>query len=1813
MPTPDDKKPLDPSRDEEETAANIANTVKSSNTKSPGSEKGSVKSKDSRPSSKNSRRSSAVMAKQAALLIEAAALEEKEEIERQMLQLQQKSKRLELKIAIDKLQAEQEVLEEADGEEEEAESNDREQENIQERVKSWVEAQQSTPGQWPENEEVQEGAGLDPLAPEFHPDAVPSTSQHVMTTGVMEEMIHALHMPKTEMMTFEGEPIKFWTFIKAFDNNIGRYNIDEHAKLARLLQYCKGRAYKVIEGCAAMNQGGYMRARELLHERFGDKYAISTSWVNRITSRAKVTNESLQEFADELLSFRETLCAVGCLSEVNQQVLVQVAERLPVYLQHRWKRQAVKIRERAANPGIDDLVQFTQSAAREVNDPTFGDLGAPHKTKYTNQPHATTKRGFHGATTTGSGSTQNVRMCVACHSSECQSLFRCEDFKKMSPEKRLQMAKSNRLCFSCLRGGHSAQECRVESTCTAKGCRIKHTKFLHINQPQRAASETAANSHSTADASDGTKSKGAICTYVRSSAPRVALPVVKVRVTGKSRYSAETYALLDNGSTNTFCSTSLLKKISSYGQKGSLSLSTLESRGSKMETSVHELEISDVQGHNKVMAYQAYAVSSIPVSADCVVKLEDLKRWDHLKNIEFPELLGGDEVEMLIGQDCPEILIPLEVRSSERRDGDSAPYATRTLFGWTVNGPLGGTYWRSATSANFISTTLERQVEEFWKIEGAQLSNSDKGLSLEDRRALGIMQSVRKEDGHYSIPIPFREERTLPNNKVLAERRLACLAKKLEKNLTLKQAYDDSMEALIQKGYAEKVLGDTPVKKGAEWYIPHHPVINPNKSKIRVVFDCAARYEGVALNDKVMQGPDLTNGLLGILLRFRQFPVAISADVEAMFHQVKVPEEDRDVLRYLWWPNGDSRLEPEIHRMTVHLFGGTWSPSVCTYALQQTARDNTQDFEPEVVDTVLRNFYVDDCLKSFQTEARAVKMVTDLPSLLARGGFRLCKWLCNRKQVLQAIPESERAAGLQDLNLQALPVERTLGVLWDVNSDVFTYAAKPTNRPMTRRGLLGAVCSVYDPMGFVTPFTIRGKWLVQDLAREKVSWDEPLGKQHLKSWQEWLKELEVIPEVKIERCLQPQEFGDISKVELHHFSDGSTAAYGSASYVRLVNTKGQVRCHLLFTRSRVTPLKQMTIPRLELAAAALSVQQDEMMQRELSLPIDCSFFWTDSIIVLAYIRNEKKRFHTYVANRLAVIHAGSSAGQWRHISSEFNPADDITRGLSMRDLIHRHRWFQGPEFLSEQTVQQETEPPIVSIDDDPEVKRPPTACSTNIKNDVMCDLVQRYSSWTRLKRATAWLLRYGEYLLAKARKQEMTHFERSLDVEELQRAERAIVRYVQGREYAKEIRSLQDRNTSVQKASRLYKLEPLLSAEGILVCGGRSKGRQAGDNPAQPLILPKDHPVTYLLVKHYHEMYGHSGREYLVAMMRQRYWIPGIRTAVRRYLSQCRHCRRLFSSPSIQRMADLPKERLATDQPPFTNVGVDCFGPFTVKLGRRESKRYGCIFTCLTSRAVHIEVLDSMGTSSFINALHRFISRRGNPQTICSDNGTNFVGTEKELHDSMEQWNQRIINKFLSQREIQWRFNPPGASHMGGAWERLIRSIRRILSAVMSQQTASDDALSTMLCLVEGIFNSRPLTMVSDDPMDLEPLTPNHLLLLRPMLQLPPGVFNSKDCYVRRRWRQVHYLADVFWRRWLREYLPLIQFRTKWRERKSNLSIGDVVLIVDYNTPRNQWLIGRVTNVSVSADGLVRSAQVRTKTSTLTRPVTKLCYLEGQN
>jgi len=971
-----------------------------------------------------------------------------------------------------------------------------------------------------------------------------------------------------------------------------------------------------------------------------------------------------------------------------------------------------------------------------------------------------------------------------------------------------------------------------------------------------------------------------------------------------------------------------------------------------------------------------------------------------------------------------------------------------------------------------------------------------------------------------------------------------------------------------------------------------------------VVFDCAARYKGKSLNDQLLRGPDLMSQLVGVLSRFRKDKIAVVSDIEAMFHQVKVDPKDHSYLRFLWWPDGNFARPSDEYCMQVHLFGATSSPSCANFCLQSAADDQANQFDAAAVETVKRNFYMDDCLRSVATEAEAVSLVHQLVALLKNCGFRLTKWLSNSKEVLSAIPEEDVSDAAWNLDPGDQTCERVLGVRWNYEADNFQFNVKMKEKPFTRRGILSVVASLFDPLGFVSPVILGAKILLQDLCRRKLSWDDAISPEDTELWKKWLGELPLLCQVKIKRCLMPPECKfDTALVELHHFSDASMKAYGVVSYLRVVGVNGNPYCSFLFGKSRLAPLKTVSIPRLELMAATLAVKIDQLLRTEMDL-VDCrSCFWSDSTAVLHMINNSAKRFPTFVANRLTKIDAGSEPKQWRYIDTKCNPADDASRGLTAAGILNS-RWFLGPKFLwktedswPENLCSFGDLPPEFEILKNAEV----SVNLTTSSNYEFVNRFQRFSSWKRLRAAIAWLLRLG----AIRRKQQVP--KGSLTVDELEAAEVEILKHVQQSAFSDVIDAVQ-KNAFCKKGkdlSSLRKLNPILFS-GLLRVGGRLRRAPVTSDTKHPVILPASSHVTRLIIEDYHLQVGHSGMAGTWTALRQNYWVIRGAATVRKVLGKCLFCKRRNAKVGKQFMADLPKERVMPDKPVFHATGIDFFGPFYVKEGRRNVKRYGCLFTCLTSRAVHIEITPSLNADAFINALRRFVCRRGFPYCFYSDNGTNIAGGYRELKESLQKLDSAKVETHLRQQKIRWHFNPPYASHFGGVWERMIRSVRRIFNALLSQQTLTDDSLLTLMTEVESILNSRPLTPILLDPEAEEPLTPNHLLLLRSSSSVP-GIFEKSDNYCRNKWRQVQYFVQQFWIRWRREFLQTLQVRNKWQKVQSNFAVDDVVLLYDDSAPRGKWPLGRIVEVYPDKQGRIRQVLVRTTTQTLRRPISKLC------
>ena len=539
--------------------------------------------------------------------------------------------------------------------------------------------------------------------------------------------------------------------------------------------------------------------------------------------------------------------------------------------------------------------------------------------------------------------------------------------------------------------------------------------------------------------------------------------------------------------------------------------------------------------------------------------------------------------------------------------------------------------------------------------------------------------------------------------------------------------------------------------------------------------------------------------------------------------------------------------------------------------------------------------------------------------------------------------------------------------------------------------------------------------------------------------------------------------------------------------------------------------------------------------------------------------------------------------------------------------------FLGPDFLwkTEDYWPQSPIPlpPLLEFDIPMQINASVFLLTSGTERDILDQLIAHYSSLNRVKKAVAWILRAKNFLRAKVKSKHAKFDCSDLTVQDLQQAQTELIKHVQKQHLSNLISFVGSGGRGMSKLPRfLQKLSPIILHDVVRV-DGRLRNAPVSLDSKFPIILPSDSHFTELVILDHHAKVGHSGMGHTWSSLRQKFWIIKGSTAVRRVIGKCLFCRKRNASLGFQLMADLPPGRLQLDKPVFSHVGIDYFGPILVTQGRKQVKLYGCIFTCLTVRAVHIEISHDLTTDSFLNALRRFIARRGQPEHIRSDNGTNLAVANKVLRNALKEWNQSHINDYLRQRDVQWTFNPPAASHMGGSWERLIRSVRRILSSLLTSQSISDEVLLTVMAEAESIVNSRPLVPIIFQPGE-ELLTPNHLLLLRGNANLPPGLLEKKECYPRHRWRQAQFLANQFWQRFKREFLPHIIHRQKWFNKQRNLRINDVVLIADDSAPRSRWALERITSVYPGSNGTVRTVLVKTGVTTLKRPIHKLCLVE---
>ncbi|UYV79990.1 hypothetical protein LAZ67_18001335 [Cordylochernes scorpioides] len=879
------------------------------------------------------------------------------------------------------------------------------------------------------------------------------------------------------------------------------------------------------------------------------------------------------------------------------------------------------------------------------------------------------------------------------------------------------------------------------------------------------------------------------------------------------------------------------------------------------------------------------------------------------------------------------------------------------------------------------------------------------------------------------------------------------------------------------------------------------------------------------LGDQLVEsslGPKLQNNIFNILLRFRTNSVALVADIEKMYRQIRLHPDDIKYQTILWRDCKDLELQ-EYNLLTV-TYGLACAPYLAIRTLHQIAHE-VQVSNPGISKIIREDFYVDDLVTGCPTVEDDKGLMQQLIAVLGSGGFVLRKWVSNGTSIIEDLPLLLRGKGeVMEFNRKESNVN-VLGIQWDPRDDTLNISCKSGPADIkSKRQIVSAIARIYAPCGWLSPTTVVLKLLLQELWKLKIGWDEDIP-------------------ASIQR--------------------------------KITYENNQIETILLTAKTKVAPIKKITIPRLELCAALMLAQLQSQTIQVLPFEIDEQFYWTESKIVLAWITSESKKWQIFVANRVAKIQDLTAAHSWQFISGKQNPADLATRGILPSCLINSKLWWHGPVWL---TLDGSENIPSFTIDPSMGLEERSVILHATIAEPCP-DFLSKYSSFAKLLRVMAWCKRFINI----TRKQP-TQILSFLTSQDLKDSLLQIVKIIQRCEFTPEINAC-IKNIPLPRKSRLISLNIFIDSQGILRVGGRLRHSDLDIDQKHPMLIPKDHFVTKLIVIHYHINNLHSGTQ--LTLIRNKFWIPSGRNLIKRVLNQCLVCLKSKSKAIHQIMGDLPKNRLLPGRP-FEKIGIDLAGPIQAKPILKRSKVifkfYIVLFVCFTTKAIHLEISSDLTAETFLAALKRFISRRGRPTDIYSDNATNFKAIES----------------------INWHFIPPSAPNFGGLWEAGIKSVKTILSKTMKSRLLNYEELLTLLAQIEACLNSRPLTFVSNDPNDLTALTPGHFLIGNAIRH--DAESNHSTLNLRSRWNLIQPQRDYFWNRWSCEYLHQLQERRKWRTSHPDDNIGDLVMLKEQDRPLH-WKLARIVQIFPGEDDHTRVVLLRTLKGLLKRPITKICPL----
>ncbi|XP_044741128.1 uncharacterized protein LOC123302317 [Chrysoperla carnea] len=1598
----------------------------------------------------------------------------------------------------------------------------------------------------------------------------------------------ASKLPNINIPTFDGDISKWVSFRDTFVSLIhDAPGINHVAKFHYLRSALKGNALQTIAGIQ-VNMDNYTQAWEAMLKKYDNKRLQASYYLSKIFNFKPVIKASLSQL--ELLSsiVIENAIAFKNLKLKNESgfILVYFIIRL---LDHKTKEKFEdEYGKNSTIPKFEDLIKFIETECLKfqtenlTSDKSVNNY--PAKPTYSNKQVVMTQTQY------------NPDTCAVCKGNH--PIFKCSNFLALQPSQRLNKIKQLNGCHNCLKTNHEVTKCPSQSIC--KECKRKHNTLLHIVSGSQTFS-TKTKGHSlqniplqtnnidpNRNQTENSNTINTVLSATVSGAPTVLLGTALARIKDHLGRDHNIRILVDSGAQRSFITTSFIDKLRLAKQPNLQPLSGLSNmpiRGGRMQV---ECVIHPLNSSTPELQTTAIVVPSIITQSPTHAISNDIRKIFKNLNLADATFDKPGPIDFLLGADLFGQILLGESKTPSKYH----PAAIKSVFGWILIGSISHKNSKVSPIHNLLvsESSIHNLIERFWKIEDTPHSIP---MSLEEKQCEEHFKTThsRNDSGRYIVRLPFKQfPPKLGNSKSQAYLRYMRLEQKFIRNPKLKTTYDSVINEYMDLGYLSVA------KDPGAYILPHHGVEKPSSStSLRVVFDASCSTESGSLNDKLLTGPTLQSNITEVILHFRTYAVAMSTDICKMYLQIILHENDRKYQHMFYRFNpSDSITEYELNRVT---FGMPASPYLAIRVILQLIQDEGAAY-PLASNALANHTYVDNILTGAHNLNDALALQKELIHLLQKGGFTLKKWASSSKELLKTVPIECHETPIAFSTLENSTI-KVLGMQWDPVSDCLSYAVQAPQIILTKRAVLSNIAKLYDPLGYLSPIIFKAKCIMKQTWKiNNLKWDDPLPDEIASQWCNFLNQLQTLSHIKIPRCIINKPYKNIT---ILGFADASKLGYASTIYLRLTKSDNSVSINLLMSKTRLAPISTISIPRLELCAALLLVKTFQSIKPFISsLEVDKTYLFSDSTVVLDWLKHSPRINKVFEANRVAEILRNTVVTDWYHVESEHNPADIASRGIDPCQLKSKPLWWFGPQWLQNEPsswpITQQKHPQQQEI----------LILNTKQHSLFNDDWMKRFSSYSKLVRTMAYILRFIDRL-----KKKQNVPSGLIQCQEFNKSTLNCIKLIQKEYFSDEIKAIKS-----NEKSKLSALAPFIDPSGIIRVGGRLTNSPLQYSHKHPIILPKRAHFTHLLIDYLHHSYLHAGPQLLQALIQRKYWIVAARSAIKSRIFQCIKCYKLKPKNYIPYMSALPSSRFEQGRA-FLNVGIDYAGPFLIKDSNRRkpniSKTYVGLYVCMSTKAIHVELVTDLSTKAFLASFDRFIARRGIPSQVFSDNGTNFVGACRYLREIYKWLKQKEIQStiidYATNKGIVWKFNPPASPNFGGLWEAGVKSFKNHLIRTLEKRYLTFEEFNTLIVRIEAMLNSRPSYPLSSSPDEYEVLTPGHFLIGAPLVAPPEQDLTDIKNNRLDRWQLISQTFQHIWQKWRLNYLNTLQQRLKWQTKEKPVAINDLVLLKEPNAPSLNWPKGRIIEVYPGRDNQVRVVKIKTQKGEYTRPITQIVPL----